>query len=67
MEKNMQTLQPRTLTNTELIRIAADELGGHQSLPIPWQMELLRRFAAFSPSDEPFHTQLDPRQGELFK
>ncbi len=61
----MQTLQPRTLTNSELIRIAADELDAHDNLPRQWQLELLRRFMALAPTDE--FPLKDPQQLDLFK
>ena len=61
----MRTLQPRTLTNSELIRIAADELDAHDNLPRQWQLELLRRFMALVPTDE--FPLKDPQQLDLFK
>jgi hypothetical protein len=61
----MQTLQPRTLSNSELIRIAADELDAHDNLPRQWQLELLRRFMALAPTDE--FPLKDPQQLDLFK
>ena len=61
----MQTLQPRTLSNSELIRIAADELDAHDNLPRQWQLELLRRFMALTPTDE--FPLKDPQQLDLFK
>jgi len=61
----MQTLQPRPLTNSELIRIAADELDAHDNLPRQWQLELLRRFMALAPTDE--FPLKDPQQLDLFK
>jgi len=61
----MQTLQPRTLSNSELIRIAADELAVLENMPREWQLELLRRFMALAPSDE--YPPKDPQQLDLFK
>jgi hypothetical protein len=61
----MQTLQPRTLSNSELIRIAADELDSHDNMPRQWQLELLRRFTALAPSDE--YPLKDSKQLDLFK
>lgn len=61
----MQTLQPRTLSNSELIRIAADELDSHDNLPRQWQLELLRRFMALTPTDE--YPLKDSQQLDLFK
>jgi len=61
----MRTLQPRTLSNSEFIRIAADELDAHDNMPRQWQVELLRRFMALAPTDE--HPLKDPQQLDLFK
>jgi hypothetical protein len=61
----MRPLQPRTLTNSELIRIAADELAVLENMPREWQLELLRRFTALAPSDE--FPLKDPQQLDLFK
>ena len=61
----MRTLQPRTLSNSELIRIAADELDSHDNLPRQWQLELLRRFITLTPTDE--FPLKDPQQLDLFK
>ena len=61
----MRPLQPRTLSNSEFIRIAADELDAHDNMPRQWQLELLRRFTALAPSDE--FPLKDPRQLNLFK
>lgn len=66
MDKNMQTLQPRTLSNREFIQYCAlwfDESDG--GLPPHWQMELLRRFTAVAPLNE--HPVHDPKQLDLFK
>ena len=61
----MRTLQPRTLSNSELIRMAADELAVLENMPREWQVELLRRFMALSPTDE--YPLKDPQQLDLFK
>lgn len=61
----MRTLQPRTLSNSELIRMAADELAVLENMPREWQLELLRRFTALAPSDE--YPPKDPQQIDLFK
>jgi len=61
----MRPLQPRTLSNSEFIRIAADELDAHDNMPRQWQVELLRRFMALAPSDK--FPLKDPRQLDLFK
>ena len=61
----MRTLQPRSLSNSELIRIAADELDSHNNMPREWQLELLRRFMALAPTDE--YPLKDSQQLDLFK
>jgi len=53
------------LSNSEFIRIAADELDAHDNMPRQWQVELLRRFMALAPTDE--HPLKDPQQLDLFK
>ena len=64
MEKNMQGIQPRTLTNRELVNYCADAVDDLHGMPKEWQKELLRRFVAVAPTDEnPF---IDPNQLNLF-
>jgi hypothetical protein len=41
MEKNMHSLQPQSLTNSELERLAY--ITGHDKLPPNWVAEILRR------------------------
>jgi hypothetical protein len=53
------------MSNSELIRIAADELDAHDNMPRQWQVELLRRFTALAPTDE--FPLKDPQQLDLFK
>ena len=60
----MQSIQPRNLTTGELIRIAADELDTHDTLPKAWQTELLRRLTVLAPPNE--FPPKDPAQLELF-
>lgn len=60
----MQTLQPRTLSNSELINRCALILGT-ESLSLPFQLELLRRFTALAPLDE--FPPRDEKQLDLFK
>ena len=64
MENNMQTIQPRTLSNNELIRHCAMILDT-EDLPLAYQHELLRRFTALAPLDE--FPPRDEKQLELFK
>jgi hypothetical protein len=40
----MQNIQPRTLSDEELVRYYALWLDGDEPIPINWQAELLRRF-----------------------
>jgi len=61
----MQVIQPRTLSNSELINRCAHMMDTVQELPTAYQIELLRRFTALAPLDEfPFK---DPKQLDLFK
>jgi len=63
MEKNMSALQPRTLSNSELIKYFAMYMNDTpMGAPLTWQIELLRRFAAVATEHAyPIHndTQLD--------
>jgi len=60
----MQNLQPKALSNSELIRYCAQILE-HEDLPAAYQQELLRRFTALAPLDE--FPPIDPKQLDLFK
>ena len=40
-------------------------LDSQDSMPRQWQVELVRRFVAFVPTDE--HKYIDPQQLDLFK
>jgi hypothetical protein len=60
----MQTLQPRTLSNSELIIRCAIILDT-EDLPSAYQHELLRRFTALAPLDE--FPPRDEKQLDLFK
>lgn len=60
----MSRIQPRTLSNRELIRLAADAIELDEDLPLEWQKELLRRFMALAPLDE--FPPKDDRQLDLF-
>ena len=60
----MQGIQPRTLTNRELINYCADAVDDLHGMPKEWQKELLRRFVVLAPTDEnPF---IDPNHLNLF-
>ena len=60
----MQNLQPKALSNSELIRYCAQILE-LEDLPSAFQHELLRRFTALAPLDE--FPPIDPKQLDLFK
>ena len=67
----MSGIQPRTLSNRELIEhcalyleLADDNIPMPKGLPIAWQTELLRRFNVLSPLDE--YPPADPAQLDLF-
>jgi hypothetical protein len=64
MEKNMQVIQPRTLSNSELINHCASLMDEVNELPTAYQIELLRRFTALAPLDE--FPSIDPKQLDLF-
>ena len=61
----MSALQPRTLTNQELIKYFAMYMDDTEfGAPVEWQIELLRRFTAVAPDKElPLH---NPNQLDLF-
>jgi hypothetical protein len=72
MEKNMQGIRPRSLSNTELINycaihleLADDRTKDGQPLsngmPLEWQTELLRRYIALAPVETP----MIPQNGQL--
>ena len=48
----MHGIEPRTLSNSELIRMASHGIAKVNGLPLDWQYELLRRFTALAPLDE---------------
>jgi len=61
----MSALQPRTLSNAELIRYFANYMDNKDfGAPIEWQHELLRRFTAIAPDNE--WPVRDERQLDLF-
>ena len=61
MEKNMQGIRPRSLSNTELIKYSAMLLDSEQGMPLEWQTELLRRYIALAPVETP----MIPPDGQL--
>jgi len=60
----MQVIQPRTLSNSELINHCAHLMDVAEELPTAYQIELLRRFTALAPLDE--FPAIDPKQLDLF-
>jgi hypothetical protein len=68
MEKNMSGIQPRTLTNDELIRfceqyidLASDNIPIPKGMPLEWQKELLKRFTQADVQHAPAY----PQHGQL--
>jgi len=61
MEKNMQGIQPRSLSNSELIQYSAMFIDSNEGMPLAWQHELLRRYIALAPTE----THLYPQEGQL--
>ena len=60
----MQDLQPRNLSNSELIRLSAIARDSKYGMSGVWQRELLRRFIALAPLDA--FPAKDPAQKDLF-
>ena len=65
MEKNMQGIRPRSLSNTELIQYSATFIDSNEGMPIEWQHELLRRYIALAPVET--HDYPQDGQLDLFK
>ena len=61
----MSGIQPRTLSDEELIRYCATMIDSH-GLPVEYQVEMLRRLTKYTPYYEPGRTK-NPDQLELFK
>jgi len=62
----MQDIQPRTLSNAELIRYATIDMDlNPEGMSLSFQVELLRRFNALAPLNE--YPPVDPQQLDLFK
>jgi len=62
----MQGIQPRTLSNSELIRYVYMFVGKPEGMPLAWQIELLRRFENADLKDYATDYQSDSRQRALF-
>ena len=61
----MSSVQPRTLSDEELIRYCATMIDSH-GLHVEYQVEMLRRLTKYTPYYEPGRTK-NPDQLELFK
>jgi len=60
----MSGIQPRTLSNTELINFCSNFMDSANEMPTAFQLELLRRFTALAPVNE--FPPKDERQLDLF-
>jgi len=60
----MSGIQPRSLSNRELITYALSEMHNEDGMPLPYQIELLRRFKLLAELDDA--PAEDPAQLELF-
>ena len=60
----MSGIQPRALSNRELIVYATAEMHDEVGMPLAYQIELLRRFNLLSPLDE--YPPANAAQFELF-
>lgn len=60
----MSGIQPRTLSNRELITYAVSEMHNEDGMPLDYQVELLRRFNLLTTLDET--PAEDPAQLDLF-
>lgn len=60
----MQVIQPRTLSNNELITHCAHYMDTVNEMPTAFQIEILRRFTALAPTNE--FPAVDPKQLDLF-
>jgi hypothetical protein len=65
MEKNMSGIQPRTLSNDELIRFSETYVHRPEGMPIDYQKELLKRFMQADVQDARPYPQYG--QQDLFK
>lgn len=52
----MQNIQPRSLSDKELVRYYAMWLDSDKPVPVNWQAELLRRFLRETQPGKPEHT-----------
>lgn len=62
----MQGIQPRSLSNQELIKYAAMWLDKPEGMPIAWQKEVLRRLTVENPKDYQTDYKTDAKQHALF-
>jgi hypothetical protein len=69
MEKNMQRVQPKALTDKELLSAALLMFEPDTGMPVEFQKELIRRLASFVEASLPSTTDYktsDPNQLPLF-
>ena len=68
MEKNMQRIQPQTLTDKELLSASLLMFEPDVGMPIEFQKELIRRLASFVEASHPRMTdyKADTNQLPLF-
>lgn len=68
MEKNMQRIQPQSLTDKELLSASLLMFEPDTGMPLDFQKELIRRLAAFVEASHPRMTDYksDPNQLPLF-
>lgn len=62
----MSSIQPRVLSNTDLLRTARILFTFKDGLPIDWQVELMSRFEKVVDELPETQPEKDPRQLELF-
>lgn len=62
----MHSIQPQSLTTSELLRHAHNQLGASTGLPLAWQMELVRRLEQSADENDARGAVVDPQQLSLF-
>ena len=60
----MYGIQPRSLTTKELIYFSSEMIELPNGLPKAFQLELVRRLEALTPSDD--RLPIDPKQLDIF-
>lgn len=62
----MHSIQPQSLTDSELLRLAHNQLGASTGLPLAWQLELVRRLEQRADEGAARDAVVDSRQLSLF-